>query len=57
MHLPPTQAEALLVRGAGRVHVDGFQTAAAVGAVVLFATAIAAWFLLRGQKLADGVEH
>ncbi len=50
--LPADQAHAMLV-AARATFTDGFQTAAAVGSVVLFATALAAWFLLRGQRLAD----
>jgi DHA2 family multidrug resistance protein-like MFS transporter len=34
--------------------VDGLALAAGVGATVLLAAAVAAWFLLRGQKLEDG---
>ena len=34
--------------------MDGLRLAAGVGAVVLLATAVAAWFLLKGQKLEDG---
>lgn len=37
--------------------VDGLNLAAGVGAAVLLATAAAAWFLLKGQKLEDGIEH
>lgn len=37
--------------------VDGLRIASGVGAAVLLATAVAAWFLLKGQKLEDGVEH
>ena len=37
--------------------VDGLRIAAGVGAAVLLAASVAAWFLLRGQKLEDGVEH
>ncbi len=54
--LPSGQADALL-SAARDTFTQGFQTAAGVGAVVLFATATAAWFLLRGQKLAEGLEH
>ncbi|WP_329114550.1 MFS transporter [Streptomyces sp. NBC_01465] len=48
--LPSEQGSALLSSAQG-AFTDGFQTAAGVGALVLFATAVAAWFLLRGQKL------
>ncbi|CAM5573668.1 MFS transporter [Streptomyces spiroverticillatus] len=54
--LPQDQATALLV-SARDSFTDGFQTAALVGALVLFATACAAWFMLRGQKLEEGIEH
>ncbi|MFJ3902598.1 MFS transporter [Streptomyces sp. NPDC090025] len=54
--LAPAQAEAL-VSAAQVAFVDGLRIAAGIGAAVLLATAVAAWFLLRGQKLADGVEH
>ncbi|MGW1010795.1 MFS transporter [Streptomyces termitum] len=46
-----------LVHAAQEAFVDGLRIAAGVGAAVLLATAVAAWFLLRNQKLADGVEH
>ncbi|MGY0487680.1 MFS transporter [Streptomyces sp. WG-D5] len=48
--LPAGQAEALLA-GAQAAFVDGLQWAAGIGAVVLLATSVAAWFLLRGQRL------
>ncbi|WP_433548504.1 MFS transporter [Streptomyces sp. CA-294286] len=54
--LPQEQAAALLA-AARDSFTDGFQTAALVGALVLFATAVAAWFMLKGQKLEEGVEH
>jgi DHA2 family multidrug resistance protein-like MFS transporter len=54
--LPQEQAAALLA-AAQDSFTDGFQTAGLVGALVLFATAVAAWFMLRGQKLEEGVEH
>ncbi|MFI1827773.1 MFS transporter [Streptomyces sp. NPDC020412] len=54
--LPQEQAAALLEAARG-AFTDGFHIAGAVGAVVLIATAVTAWFLLRGQRLADGVEH
>ncbi|MFD3399794.1 MFS transporter [Kribbella sp. NPDC058693] len=49
-HLPPDAAAALL-DAARQSFADGVATAAGVGAVVLLATAVAAWFLLRGQTL------
>ncbi|MET8473873.1 MFS transporter [Streptomyces sp. NPDC006422] len=48
--LPRGQAEALLA-GAQSAFVDGLQVAAGVGAVVLLATSVVAWVLLRGQRL------
>ncbi|MFF3324229.1 MFS transporter [Streptomyces sp. NPDC002889] len=53
----PQQQGAALVGAAQEAFVDGLRFAAGAGAVVLLATAVAAWFLLRGQKLADGIEH
>ncbi|WP_217254712.1 MFS transporter [Streptomyces sp. AC602_WCS936] len=55
-HLPAPSAEALL-DAARQAFVDGLTLAAGVGAAVLLAAAGAAWFLLRGQRLEDGVEH
>ncbi|MEU6984268.1 MFS transporter [Streptomyces sp. NPDC046324] len=46
-----------LVSTAQEAFVDGLNIAAGVGAAVLLATAVAAWFLLKGQKLEDGIEH
>ncbi|MFF1357166.1 MFS transporter [Streptomyces sp. NPDC058297] len=54
--LPAHTASELLSAAQG-AFVDGLQAAAGIGAAVLLATAVAAWFLLRGQKLEDGVEH
>jgi len=54
--LPAAQAEAL-VAAARDAFVEGLRLAASAGAAVLLATAVAAWFLLRGQKLADDVAH
>ncbi|MDJ0463247.1 MFS transporter [Streptomyces sp. H27-C3] len=51
------EVSARLLSSAQSAFTDGFQTAAAVGSALLFATAVAAWFMLRGQKLEDGVEH
>ncbi|WP_338694535.1 MFS transporter [Streptomyces sp. Q6] len=48
--LPAAQAQELLT-SAQTAFVDGLQVAAGVGAAVLLATAVAAWFLLRGQRL------
>ncbi|MGX1882052.1 MFS transporter [Streptomyces sp. NPDC055287] len=52
--LPPEQGAAL-ISAAQDAFTDGFQAGAWVGSVVLFATAVAAWFMLRGQKLAEGI--
>ncbi|MFF4348408.1 MFS transporter [Streptomyces sp. NPDC001530] len=48
--LPAHTAEALLT-AARESFVDGLTLAAGGGAMVLLATAVAAWFLLRGQRL------
>ncbi|MFD7445586.1 MFS transporter [Streptomyces sp. NPDC059909] len=53
----PQQQGAALVGAAQEAFVDGLRLASGVGAVVLLGTAAAAWFLLRGQRLADGIEH
>ncbi|MFE2461125.1 MFS transporter [Streptomyces sp. NPDC059402] len=55
-HLPGPTGPALL-DSARQAFVDGLTLAAGVGAAVLLAAAAAAWFLLRGQRLEDGVEH
>ncbi|GAA2647701.1 MFS transporter [Streptomyces vastus] len=49
-------AEALL-NAARAAFVDGLTLAAGAGAVVLLGAAVAAWFLLRGQRLEGGAEH
>ncbi|AZM78690.1 MFS transporter [Streptomyces sp. KPB2] len=54
--LPGPTGQALL-DSARQAFVDGLTLAAGVGAAVLLAAAAAAWFLLRGQRLEDGVEH
>ncbi|MGW0466781.1 MFS transporter [Streptomyces sp. NPDC003027] len=54
--LAPDAATAL-VSTAQDAFVDGLNIAAGVGAAVLLATSVAAWFLLKGQKLEDGLEH
>ncbi|MGX1245856.1 fucose permease [Streptomyces pseudovenezuelae] len=48
--LPSNTAQALLTSARGSF-VDGLATAAGAGALVLLVTAIAAWFMLRGQRL------
>ncbi|MEU0395141.1 MFS transporter [Streptomyces sp. NPDC006208] len=53
----PQQQGAELITAAQDAFVDGLRLATGVGAAVLLTTAVAAWFLLRGQKLADGIEH
>ncbi|MET7680829.1 MFS transporter [Streptomyces sp. NPDC005423] len=50
--LPPRTADALLT-SARDAFVHGLTLAAGAGAAVLLATALAAWFLLKGQELAD----
>ncbi|MEU1483482.1 MFS transporter [Streptomyces sp. NPDC005752] len=52
--LPAQQADELVV-AAQEAFVNGLRVSAAVGAVVLLATAVAAWFLLRDQRLEEGI--
>ncbi|NGO41695.1 MFS transporter [Streptomyces ureilyticus] len=52
--LPNAQA---LLDAARAAFVDGLTLAAGAGAVVLLGAAVAAWFLLRGQRLESGAEH
>ncbi|MYW08887.1 MFS transporter [Streptomyces sp. SID2563] len=54
--LPPHEAHEM-VTAAQDAFVDGLHLASVVGAVVLVATAVAAWFLLRGQELEEGIVH
>ncbi|MFE2052926.1 MFS transporter [Streptomyces sp. NPDC059459] len=54
--LPAPSADALL-NAARQAFVDGLTLATGVGAAVLLSAAAASWFLLRGQRLEDGVEH
>ncbi|MFC9846978.1 MFS transporter [Streptomyces sp. NPDC060223] len=53
----PADTAAALMDSARTAFVDGLTLAAGIGAVVLLGTAIAAWFLLRGQKLEESTEH
>ncbi|MGW2996531.1 MFS transporter, partial [Streptomyces sp. NPDC001193] len=54
----PSSATAQTMVGAAQdAFVDGLRLASGVGAAVLLATAAAAWFLLRGQRLQGGIEH
>ncbi|GHB40254.1 DHA2 family multidrug resistance protein-like MFS transporter [Streptomyces umbrinus] len=46
-----------LLTAARTAFVDGIALAAGLGAAVLLAASVAAWVLLRGQKLGDGAEH
>ncbi|MFB7555225.1 MFS transporter [Streptomyces brevispora] len=46
-----------LVSAAQDAFLEGLRLAAGVGAAVLLATAVAAWFLLRGQELEEGIVH
>jgi DHA2 family multidrug resistance protein-like MFS transporter len=55
-HLPAGTAGAML-DAARQSFVDGLALAAGVGAVVLLAAAVAAWFLLRGQRLEGTADH
>lgn len=51
------QTASRMVGAAQDAFVDGLRLASGVGAAVLLAAAAAAWFLLKGQELQDGVEH
>ncbi|MFI6209702.1 MFS transporter [Streptomyces sp. NPDC051041] len=53
----PAHTSAALLDAARQSFVDGLALAAGVGAAVLLAAAVAAWFLLRGQRLEDGAER
>ncbi|MDX6361608.1 MAG: transporter, family, multidrug resistance protein [Streptomyces sp.] len=52
----PADAAGAMVSAAREAFVDGLALASGVGAVVLLATAVAAWFLLKGQRLETGSE-
>lgn len=54
--LPAAQADPLIA-AAQAAFTDGLRAAAGIGAAVLLGTAVAAWFLLRGQRLEEGAEH
>src|SRR5690606_27556521 len=54
--LPPDTAAAML-DAARQSFVDGLVLAAGVGATVLLAAAVAAWFMLRGQRLEGEAAH
>ncbi|MFM9367748.1 MFS transporter [Streptomyces sp. Da 82-17] len=50
-HRLPAEQGAALLQAAQDSFTAGFETAAGVAAAVLFATAVAAWFMLKGQRL------
>ncbi|MFF4407037.1 MFS transporter [Streptomyces sp. NPDC001262] len=50
----PADTGAALLSSAQDAFVEGLRIASGVGAFVLTGTAVAAWFLLRGQRLAEG---
>ncbi|WP_327427353.1 MFS transporter [Streptomyces sp. NBC_01236] len=54
--LPAHTSEPML-SAARESFVDGLTLASGGGAIVLLATAVAAWFLLRGQRLETGLEE
>ncbi|MGW0612456.1 MFS transporter [Streptomyces sp. NPDC002788] len=54
----PAHSASVMLDAARTAFVDGLALAAGVGAAVLLAAAVAAWFLLRGQRLeSGGTEH
>jgi DHA2 family multidrug resistance protein-like MFS transporter len=53
----PADTAGAMLDAARRSFVDGLTLAAGIGAAVLLAAAVAAWFLLRGQRLEDGAGH
>ncbi|MDH6217038.1 MFS transporter [Streptomyces pseudovenezuelae] len=50
----PSQAAQEMLTSAREAFVNGLSVASAVGATVLLATAVAAWFMLKGQSLESG---
>ncbi len=50
----PADTGSALLGSAQDAFVEGLRIASGVGAAVLLTTAVAAWFLLRGQRLAEG---
>ncbi|MFF4157845.1 MFS transporter [Streptomyces sp. NPDC001678] len=50
----PADTGAALLGSAQDAFVEGLRIASGVGALVLLVTAVAAWFLLRGQRLEEG---
>jgi DHA2 family multidrug resistance protein-like MFS transporter len=50
-HALPAETATALLDAARQAFVDGLAIAAGAGAVVLLVTAVAAWFMLRGQRL------
>ncbi|MFD5079092.1 MFS transporter [Streptomyces sp. NPDC058371] len=52
----PADTAGAMVSAAREAFVDGLALASGIGAVVLLATAVAAWFLLKGQRLETGSE-
>ncbi|MFE3829811.1 MFS transporter [Streptomyces sp. NPDC059092] len=52
----PGPGGAELLSAAQTAFVDGLRLASGLGAAVLLATAVAAWFLLKGQKLEEGAK-
>ncbi|WKX73393.1 MFS transporter [Streptomyces sp. XD-27] len=53
----PAPVAADLLDSAREAFVEGLRSAAVVGASVLLVAAVAAWFLLRGQRLADSAHE